>query len=80
MLRAPGSNVSSSVQRSRPARKVTSQCDTVTVLGHLGDGDAPDGVAEFGVPLEVGERLVHVARWFIRHVEPEAGRCAFGSP
>src|SRR6516162_8350414 len=29
MLRAPGSNVSSSVQRSRPARKVTSQCDTV---------------------------------------------------
>src|SRR5579859_3443224 len=29
MLRAPGSNVSSSVQRSRPARKATSQCDTV---------------------------------------------------
>src|SRR5579859_7189396 len=31
MLRAPGSNVSCSVQRSRPARKVTSQCDTVTL-------------------------------------------------
>ena len=29
MLRASGSNVSSSVQRSRPARKVTSQRDTV---------------------------------------------------
>src|SRR6516225_3576533 len=29
MLRAAGSNVSSSVQRSRPARKVTSHCDTV---------------------------------------------------
>src|SRR5271167_1733602 len=29
MLSAPGSNVSSSVQRSRPARKVTSQRDTV---------------------------------------------------
>jgi hypothetical protein len=41
------------------------------VLGHLGDGDAPDRVTEFGVPLEVGERLVHVARWFIRHVQPE---------
>jgi hypothetical protein len=30
MLRAPGSKVSCSVQRSRPARKVTSHCDTVT--------------------------------------------------
>src|SRR5689334_21704163 len=30
MLRAPGSSVSCSVQRSRPARKVTSQLDTVT--------------------------------------------------
>src|SRR5215472_15097084 len=29
MLRAAGSNVSSSVQRNRPARKVTSHCDTV---------------------------------------------------
>src|SRR5271165_1070841 len=29
MLSLPGSNVSSSVQRSRPARKVTSQLDTV---------------------------------------------------
>ncbi len=34
--------------------KVNLQVDTVD-LGLLGDGDAPDGFAEFRVPLEVGE-------------------------
>jgi len=32
------------------------------VIGHLGDGDAPDGVAEFWIPLKVGERRVDVVR------------------
>jgi len=50
---------------------VTSQRDTVRFSETEVTATLRTG-AEFRVPLEVGERLVHLARWFTRHVEPEA--------
>jgi hypothetical protein len=38
------------------------------VLGHLGDGDVLDGVAEVWISLEIRERCVHIARRLVRHI------------
>ena len=62
MLSAPGSKVSSSVQRSSPARKVTSQRDTARFPDTWVTATLWTAFAEFRIPPEVGEPGVHLAR------------------